>query len=240
MALSVSIVLPLWNRTALLKKTLVSIFCQKDLPKLEIIVVEDCPPDDSGKQLCEFFGEKIVYCRRYRDIKRYSNVGAVYNIGIRQATGDILIMQSAECKYETPTGIADLVAAIEGDELASAVPLVQSVDHAGRFIEWYCHPREGGRPGWAGMFAHAIHREQVLKVGGYDEAFQGYGFDDDLLLYRLKKNGVKPRHVESVLVTHQWHPRYCGTDERENKKIYLAKIEAVESGREPNVAKPGL
>jgi glycosyltransferase involved in cell wall biosynthesis len=236
---SVSIVIPLWNRTVLLASTLVSIFNQRNLPPLEVIVVEDRPNDLSGQVLCQKY--PIKYFKKNGTQRGYCNVGGVYNCGIKQATGEILIMQSAECKYETQTGIYDLVSAIQDDELASSVPLVQALGSNGEFGEWYCHPRAGGRPGWTGMFVHAVHRSQVLKVGGYDEIFQGYGFDDDLLLFRLKMNGVQPRHIETVLASHQWHPRHASLDKetRENQTIYVAKVLAIRQGLEPNIANIG-
>lgn len=234
---SVSIVIPLWNRITLLKNTLDSIYRQKNLPeKLQVIVVEDRPLNDTGRNLCRSRG--VEYYVRRRLGNEYSNVGPVYNCGIKQATGDVLIMQSAEIKYETITGIAELVASVQDDELSSAVPIVQSLTHEGAFAEWFCHPRGGERPGWTGFFAHAIHRSQILKIQGYDEIFQGYGFDDDLLLFRMKKNGIQTKFVESVLVSHQWHQRHEGiTQETEaNRQIFVAKKEAVDFGREPNIA----
>lgn len=237
---AISIVIPLWNRTALLRNTLDSIYRQKNLPeKLQVIVVEDRPPNNTGRNLCVSRGVEY-YCRR-RSGNEYSNVGPVYNCGIKHATGDILIMQSAEVKYETSTGIADLVAAVQDDELTSAVPIVRSLEEDGAFIEWYCHPREGARPGWTGFFVHAVHRSQILKIGGYDEIFKGYGFDDDLLLFRMKKNGIRTQFVESVLASHQWHFRHEGiTQETEaNRQIFVAKRDAVDSGREPNIANLG-
>ena len=232
----VSIILPLWNRTTLLANTLVSIFNQQDLPPLEVIVIEDRPQDKRGQNLCEKYPVRYIQ-KDGHSSHIYNNVGSVYNIGIKQATGDILIMQSAECKYETNNGIAQLVDSIVGDELASAVPLVQALEPDGSFLEWFCHPREGQRPGWTGMFCHAFHRAEILKIGGYDEIFNGYGFDDDLLLYRLKRNGVKPQHIESVLVSHQWHSRHTSLQQETdaNRQIYLRKIAAVEAG-EPNIA----
>jgi glycosyltransferase involved in cell wall biosynthesis len=225
---TISIVLPTWNRTKLLANTLASIARQTRQPS-EIIVVEDRPRDSSTRHVCIGYGAKHIPVPG--ESIEYRNVGFVYNRGIEQATGDIVIMQSAECMYESKTGIADLVSAIESDGYASAVPLVRSLSPTGRFIEWFCHPTLGGRPGWTGMFCHAIHRQRLVEVGGYDEIFKGYGFDDDLLLYRLKKNGVNPRHVNTI-VSHQWHERHA-TIQREtdaNKLIYDAKILEIERG----------
>lgn len=232
---SVSIVLPTWRRPGLLQKTLESIFRQDNLPPLQVIVVEDRPTDFSTAGLCRDYS--VEYFASYSDGIGYNNVSTIYNHGIRNATGDILIMQSAECKFESLDGLAKMVTAIEADELASVVPLVQSVGPRGEFIEWYNHPTLGARAGWTGFFCHAMHRAQMTKIGGYDEIFLGYGHDDDLLLFRMKWNGIKSRFVEDVLVTHQWHPRHrCVTGEDEyNRKQREAAEAAVRAGG-PNVA----
>lgn len=224
---TVSIVLPLWNRTRLLANTLGSIARQTRQPN-EIIVVEDRPNDESGRRLCEGRA-KWIPMDGYPDV--YRNVGSVYNVGLKAATSDIVIMQSAECMYESTRGISDLLSGIESDGFASAVPYVRSLSPTGRFIEWFCHPSLGGRPGWTGMFCHAIHRQRLVEVGGYDEVFKGYGFDDDLLLYRLKRNGVQPRHVNTI-VSHQWHPRHdtIQSETDANKDIYLFRIQQIEAG----------
>ncbi len=233
---SVSIILPCWRRTPLLANTLDSIFSQQNLPEdLQVIVVEDAPIDHSCMRLCGSLG--VDYYARRRGGQGYSNVGAIYNIGIKRAHGDIVIMQSAECKYEMTNGLHKLIEAIEDDELKSAVPCVQSIGPRGHFVEWYNHPHLGARAGWTGFFCHALHRSQLLKVQGYDEVFQGYGHDDDLLLFRLKWNGVVPRFVPDVLVTHQWHQRHqcVAGEDAYNHGVRLGLEDAVRRGH-PNVA----
>ncbi len=235
---TVSIVLPLWNRAALLARTLDSIFQQRDLPPLQVIVVEDRPANPTGASVCQRY--PVEYYARHKGTG-YNNVSTIYNCGIKKATGDILMMQSAECKYETLTGIHDLVQAIEGDEFSSSVPIVQALDQRGNFDEWYCHPTGGGRPGWTGFFVHAVHRSQIMRIGGYDEIFRGYGYDDDLLLFRMKHNGIVPRFIENVLVSHQYHPRYAGAaaEDAFNRNAWQEKQNAVITGRELNIANLG-
>lgn len=242
---SVSIVMPCYRRTALLAHTLASIKEQIGLFNLEtrsvdlqIIVVEDRPVDSSVERLCAAYG--VEYYARMRGLG-YNNVGPIYNCGIKRATGDILIMQSAECMYETPYAIRDLVAAIENDEQLSAVPLVKSLGPFGQLIEWYAHPTLSLRPGWPGMFVHAVHRSQIMKIQGYDEIFEGYGHDDDLLLWRMAYNGIRTVFVGSAVAAHQWHPRHVpkrGENEC-NEALRRAKQAEVVSGIMPNVANNG-
>ena len=233
---TVSIVLPVYRRTALLANTLDSIAKQFDV-KPEVIVVEDRPADDSAERLC--WRHDIKYWASTKG-SGYNNVSSIYNIGIKRATGDIIVMQSAECRFNSADGLRKLVAAIEDDELKSAVPIVQSLGPRGEFIEWYNHPRLGARAGWTGFFCHAMNRSQLMKIGGYDEVFRGYGHDDDLLLFRMKWNGIQPQFVEDVLVTHQWHPRHqcVAGEDSYNCGVRQALEDAVRAGH-LNVANLG-
>lgn len=47
----------------------------------------------------------------------------------------------------------------------------------------------------------------MLEVGGYEENFYGYGFEDGFLFYILRKNGWSIEYVESAVCAHQWHER---------------------------------
>jgi GT2 family glycosyltransferase len=53
----------------------------------------------------------------------------------------------------------------------------------------------------------AVHREEVLRVGGFDESYQGWGYEDSDLVLRLLANGVNIRSGRlSVCVKHLHHP----------------------------------
>jgi GT2 family glycosyltransferase len=234
---SVSIIMTPFNRTPLLRNTVDSIVRQK-YPNLQVIVVEDRPSEASAQVLCEQNG--FLYAARRRSQEGWMNPAPLLNHAIKRATGDIVIFQNAECKYETLTGIADLVAPMIEDPTLSTSAIVQSLDEHGNFYGWYAHPRDQERAGWFSYFCQAVRRDVVTKIQGFDEIFWGYGFEDDLFEYRLKKEGVKMRHVESVLVSHQFHPRYHYTGiEVGNESLCREVIAAVENGSQPNVANYG-
>lgn len=234
---TVSIVMTPWNRTRLLEKTLDTIFAQR-YPGLQVIVVEDRPSEFSTQALCMKHG--IEYACRKDHTEGWTNPAPLLNHGIKRATGDIVIIQNAECKYDTETGIADLVAEIENDELSSSFAIVQNLDENGNSIGYLSHPTETGRAGWFSYFCQAVHRSQIMKIQGFDECFLKYGFEDDMFEFRLKQNGVKFKYAEKVLVSHQWHPRYQYTGiEQAGELLYHEKRKAVEEGRESNVANEG-
>lgn len=237
MSTSVSIIMTPWNRTALLANTLRSIQIQ-NYPALQIIVVEDNPGDASTESLCR--ENRIEYARRIRgQHNTWTNPAQLLNHGIRKATGDIIIFQNAECKYETRTGIADLIVPVEADPMLTAVPYVQALNPDGTFKEWYMHD-QGYRAGWISYFCQAIRRDAVMAIQGFDETYRGYGYEDDDFELRLIKHGVKSRYMPHVLVSHQWHPQFVyNGGEHDREQIFFRNRNAIHAGTRPIVANLG-
>ena len=77
------------------------------------------------------------------------------------------------------------------------------MDRKARFYEWVRHPTKpklfGGNVG--------IHRADYEAVNGYDEAFEGWGCEDDDLRMRLRQAGKRVRSILRWTRTyHLWHP----------------------------------
>ncbi|MGE3920344.1 MAG: glycosyltransferase family 2 protein [Gammaproteobacteria bacterium] len=64
----------------------------------------------------------------------------------------------------------------------------------------------------------AIWRDDFVAVNGFDEAYQGWGFEDSDLVIRLLKNGIKHKSARfAVAVSHLWHPENDRSRLKENK-----------------------
>lgn len=202
----VSIVMTAFNRANLLQGTLASIATQT-YPNLQVIVVEDgVSLTGETEEVC--FNSPIpieYYCRRNRPKLDYSNPAIPKNIGIRKAAGEFLIIQCGEVRYKTHFDVAHLVKDLMYKEKISNFALCEALDERGSFKEWYAHPTERGT-NWFLDFCQASHREDVLAIGGFDEDYQGYGFDDDDFALRMQASGVKYCWKPDVVTQHQWHP----------------------------------
>lgn len=76
---------------------------------------------------------------------------------------------------------------------------------------------------------HGVHRSDYEAVGGNDQSFEGWGYEDSDLAIRLGNHGVRliPAGRGST-VLHLWHPEADRTLEREN----LRRLEELQrSGR---------
>ena len=74
---------------------------------------------------------------------------------------------------------------------------------------------------WAG--ALILDREMYHKVGGYDERFEGWGWED--VAFRVALDNKIGRHLRcGSYVAHLWHPRndadFGTEDELKNRKLF--------------------
>ncbi len=59
----------------------------------------------------------------------------------------------------------------------------------------------------------AFFKSDIVTVNGYDEAFEGWGREDDDIAHRLFRAGVKMRDVRFAAVCyHLWHPENSRAD----------------------------
>jgi len=198
----VSIVLSCYQRAKQLTNTLDSIRMQ-DFRNIEVIVVED-GDDGQTQHIARRFGAKYFQKKR-AELPAFQNPSRVHNIGIKQATAPIVILQGGEVKYKTPHTVYRIADTID-HKPCYASPFVESLDKDGKFEEWYCHPKDGNRAGWIINFCLAVPRQTLLSIGGFEESYTGYGFEDDQLMFSLDRVGLRALWVDDT-VSHQWHER---------------------------------
>jgi len=212
-----------FNRRDQLMRTLATIRHYGDP---EIIVV-----DDASTEMIDDLNVKVI---RVQD-KWWVNPCIAFNIGLSKATGDVIILQNPEClhtgdilsfanhiqentvfsfgayslnekltyPYTTLPGIYRIKALNE--------PQRCQIAHHG----WYNHSKY--RPvGY--HFCNMFRREDMERIGGFDERFAGgVARDDDEMIIRIKRAGINLQIVDDPFVIHQYHER---TD---YKKFTLAR-----------------
>lgn len=213
--LNISIVMAYYNRRKQLLKTLDSI---RHFGEPEIIIV-----DDGSSELIDDIPDINLVRIKPKD-KTWINPSIPYNIGFSYATGDVIIIQNPECIHcgDILSYVQDLspgnvfsFGAYSLDyhldyvkfDLDSLRRLIYSepqriqVAHHG----WYNHSKY--RP--EGLhFCNAITREDLERLGGFDERFaNGIGFDDNDLVRRIKKAGINLQIIDDPFVIHQKHER---------------------------------
>lgn len=218
-----------YRRAHLLRNTLESIKRQ-NYPDLEIIVCEDGDDGGATRRVCEEYGARYAQ-RKDRPDQPYSNPSIPWNIAIRQATGDILILQNPECMHVGEDAIAKLVEPHWLEERVAVFATTAALHPDGRFHQWYCHPKYSARPFF---FCGSLRREDVWNVGGFDEDFGrqvgGYGYDDDFFAFCLSCSGVRFLFTDQVMVHHQWHEGTNCYGLESNQDLFVRKLGEVQSG----------
>lgn len=219
-----------YKRAEQLRNTLVSIRKQT-VESHQVILVEDGINFDSykTKKYCDEFGAEY-YQRRDRFSDDYACSSIPINIGIKKARGEILVLQCSECMYDTVDGLEKLVAPVKQDRFVTTVPRVLCLNQDGSPNVWFIHPTENPR---FLNFCQAVRLEHVLKIGGFDERYKGFGWEDIDFEERLKARGVMQRRVDT-LVSHQWHSYAAGSStEWYNKNLFEETRIRIQCGEMP-------
>ncbi len=76
-----------------------------------------------------------------------------------------------------------------------------------------------------------VHRDDLLRVNGFDESYEGWGNEDDDLGRRLYCSGVTGRNVfYGEYPLHIYHAVYNAGGQRPNNNFYNSRIKAIQAG----------
>ena len=205
---ALSVVIPNYNRAALIGETLDNVLAQTRPPD-EVIVVDDGSTDDSVSVI-ERYGKRVTLIRQAN-----AGPGAARNRGLAAARGELIqFMDSDDLwslnKLEAQERAliesgADFVyspwlqARLEGGQARHADPVIQQRPLPSRRAptEWYLR-------GWVIVFQACLFRRSLLDAAGpYREDLMPT--EDSELLFRILKGGARPVHVPEALVLYRLH-----------------------------------
>jgi len=227
----VSIVTAYYNRKTLLDKTLESID-RSEVKDYELIIIDDA-------------SDEPLVCDRARVIRVepkdrwYHNPCIPYNMGFKQAKGDMIIIQNPECYH-----VGDVLTYVKEHLIPNfyitfacyAINQQETQElYQGKMPvlnPWkFRHPENNG---WynhmtyqpiALHFCSAILKTDLDKIGGFDERYaHGVAFDDNAFIRTIKRRHMDVRIVNPPYVIHQYHHHFA----YDNPKIWrpLYKINA--------------
>lgn len=211
---SVSIMIPTFNRKAVLVEALLSLN-NIDYPKnlFEVVVVND-GSSDGTKEAVENIRKKLMYDLKFFNEKR-RGISHAKNIAIKKSQGDIIVSTDDDCLFEK-TWLKKLIkplndlknGAVGGPDRAikNENVLAKSIDFAfssfigsggihGRFLKIKLG---NAYPPGCNM---AFKREIVKKIGFFDETLAP-GEDTDFN-HRIEEAGYKLDYVPSAFVWHR-------------------------------------
>lgn len=214
---TVSMLITAYQRPHLLKWNLASLSLQQT-PDLEVLVLNDGIPDETAS-VCASFADRMnirhIFTgqRNLSGTSHYRVPGFAVNIGARLAKGEILVITCAEMYHVNDT-LHHLIPPVlaDPDVLSTCTgmddtgPFLARLESGGSFdLEdyWQNYPRlNTSLP-----FLMAMRKEVFCEIGGYDEDFTGFAYDDNDLMDRLILSGHR-LETTPALTIHLYHVRH--------------------------------
>ena len=236
--MEISIIIPSFLRSELLKLNLLALSNQYIPYKFETIILNDGLQDDTHS-VCEPYIDKlnlkyIFSGKRNLDGKLiWRTPGFAINIGVKQSFGNVIVLCCAEI-FHVNNSVQLLTNVYETNRSDKIVAIPKAKDDNGRFLK---HLMETGgdynieeynkQPPLDNVkfpFFVAMKKKEFVDIGGYDEDFIGTDFDDTDFVRRLIQNGCSYAETDAKII-HLWHPRLPMTHDRKirydyNKKLY--------------------
>ena len=247
----VSIVTAYHNRKQQFINTLNSILIQKYDCELEIIVVDDGSNEEHRLyDINDLFPTlDIKLLNITKEEKWWVNTCIPYNKGFDMATGDVIIIQDAECLHMGNIIQASIdnieknrylvfgcymINIVETNAINNLefnneyinnivniiTPIKNRCAFNGKDSAWYQHSKY--RPE-ALHFCTAITREDLDELGGFDERFaNGFAKEDRELIMRIKRKRMSIVMFDNLIVLHQQHDpsKYYPDITRINRDLY--------------------
>lgn len=181
---SVSVVIGTHKRADLLLQSLASLYKQvgnvHDMK--EIIVVNDgADPDVTA--VCKKFNRKVVEILKFnrREINGYCNPAMTLNLGVRHASGQVIVMQGSDIVWSDEEGLAEILAPhVSGEEKLVTNAECQKGDKLFTGAESIYF-----------VFGAAFRRQFFMDCRGFEEGYQSWGREDDDLTWVMKAQGAR-------------------------------------------------
>ncbi|MCC6862444.1 MAG: glycosyltransferase [Bryobacterales bacterium] len=201
MAVTVSVVIPVYNAAGHLRMCLAALRQSASAP-FECIVVDDGSTDASPEVAREFGATLLSTGGR-------SGPAHARNMGARHASGDVLFFIDADVCVHPGTLGRIVLAFGEDAELDALIGSYDTLPHSRDFLSQYknlmhCFVHQTGRKQactfWSGC--GAIRRSVFLEHSGFDESYRRPAIEDIELGYRLIRAGKKLMLDRNLLVKH--------------------------------------
>jgi GT2 family glycosyltransferase len=225
----VSVVVPAWNARDELRLLLLSLGRCAVGPEdsLEVVVADDGSADGTGDMLATLSVPYELRCLRLPRTDR-SGRGSARNAALAEAAGDLVVMVDADqvvgpdflgehlCYHRLRDDVVvvgprpDLGdGPLDGDRLArgsaDAIPPVAWDDPRLRLLAEFSGNFNGFETCWHLMYSCnvSVRTGHLRAVGGFDEAFRGWGLEDSELGYRLRQRGLAFAFNPAAVAYHQ-------------------------------------
>ena len=230
----ISVIVPTYNQAAYLPICLDSIMFQ-EYPDIEIVVVNDCSPDNTAEVLEQYLAayreETVSYACNYNEAdgtvercehprfpqdgrtikiiehKRNRGLSHALNTGVKQATGELVTFIASDDML-LPNMLAELSQAIADSRADFAYADMHIVDDAGRILRRFSLPDysfEDSFCHWYLLGICKLYRKRLHAVSGWYDP-EVLPQDHDMY-QRFAEDGARMVHVPKVLANARIHDK---------------------------------
>lgn len=206
--MKVSIIIPNYNGKEILKQNLPKVL--DEIGNAETIVIDDASTDESLKTL-ESFTSKISILKNQRNL----GFSPTINRGVKAAKGDIVVLLNSDVIPEKGF-LMPLLYHFKDDKVFAVGCMDKSIENGksvlrGRGIgRWkrgfMVHSRgevDKASTLWVNGGSGAFRKSMWDKLGGFDELYSPFYWEDIDLSYRAVKSGFKVLFEPKSIVIHE-------------------------------------
>jgi glycosyltransferase involved in cell wall biosynthesis len=196
---AVAVVIATYRRAELLPRLVAALGAQHSAPSYEVVIVDDCSPDDTASVLTGLATQAPFPLTVLRQ-ERNAGPAAARNRGWRATTAPLVAFTDDDCVPQ-PGWLAAIVRALADTDVAQGrtTPDPEQAQMHGPFS------RTLNVPAMDGFFQTCnigYRREWLERLDGFDEDFRFPMAEDTDLAWRALEQGADAVFVEDALVHH--------------------------------------
>lgn len=214
----VTVVIPVRNRAEGLAFTLDSIF-QQEYPFFTIVV--DYGSHDDVEGAVAPYKDRLRLMRLKGIPEDHDNPAKALNAGVKAAKTPFILLHGTDTTHRSPKNFQWLAEPVIKDPKYWTMATLDNWAGNRLKAHWTSYKRPNG--GW---FVSCLSKAAFDAVGGFNERFTHYGYEDHDLLDRLTLAGLVHVVVPCVRADHFEHgrPKNLNDEKRAMKAIYLEEV----------------
>lgn len=214
--MNAAVIIPVWNGDSVIEACLTAVFNHSQ-PHLHEVICVDNGSHDQSKQLIEAKFPQVTLLPQPVNLGFAGGV----NVGLRKATGDLLVLLNQDCLVQ-PGWLEALCQAVENNENLGVVGgrilnADQTVNHAGAYLE---RPLAYGRHitteehpvEYVTGALFGITRRAWETVGEFDEGFFPAYYEETDYCFRAKHLGFEIGYVPGATAVHLFNNQSWQSD----------------------------